>query len=98
MKLKLSMAALLLTSFGASATIDYKIDLSSPEHHIGKISMVLPAGNANSTVMMPAWRTGKYKILDLANGVRNFSAVDQSGNRLDWQHTDKSSWQIVLIV
>ena len=95
MKTKLSIAALLLASFGASATVDYKIDLSTPEHHMGEITMTLPAGSGDATVMMPAWRTGKYQILDLANGVRDFEAVDDKGNKLSWQHTDKSSWEII---
>jgi len=56
--------------------------------------MTIPGGSVESQVMMPAWRTGKYKILDLANGVRAFSATNATGNFLNWQHNDKASWTI----
>ncbi|MDP2560926.1 M61 family metallopeptidase [Psychrobium sp. 1_MG-2023] len=95
MNKKISLLALLFASSQAYATVDYHVDLSTPEHHLGKVSMTLPAsGEGSSTVMMPAWRTGKYKILDLANGVRHFSATDAQGTPLSWQHTDKASWTI----
>ena len=91
---KISPLLLLFAAAYADATVEYQLDLSAPQHHIGVVSMTLPAGSSQVTVMMPAWRTGKYKILDLANGVRQFSALDAQGKQLTWQHLDKSSWQI----
>jgi len=91
---KLSSLALMLASGLTHATVDYHIDLTTPQHHLGKVTMTLPSGDTQSTVMMPAWRTGKYKILNLANGVRDFKAQDSDGKVLTWHHNDKSSWQI----
>lgn len=91
---KTKLLSLLLASSAANATIEYQLDLSQPQHHLGQVTMTLPGGSNSSTVMMPAWRTGKYQILDLANGVRNFSVKDNSGKPLQWQHNDKSSWTI----
>lgn len=94
MKKIIGLSALLLSSNSALATVKYHIDLSSPQHHTATVSMTLPAGSQNANVMMPAWRTGKYKLLDLANGVRGFSATDANGKALEWQHHDKASWSI----
>ena len=91
---KLTLSSLMLAAFSANATVDYKIDLTQPEHHIGKVTMTLPAGSESPSVMMPAWRTGKYKILDLANGVRQFKATDSTGKILSFNHTDKATWII----
>jgi len=94
MKKIIALSALLLSSNGALATVKYHIDLASPQHHTATVSMTLSGGHSESHVMMPAWRTGKYKILDLANGVRNFSVTNATGKTLDWQHNDKASWTI----
>ena len=47
-------------------------------------------------VKMPAWRTGRYNILNLANGVSGFTATDAQGRPLQWQKVDKSTWRIQL--
>jgi len=91
---KLTLSSLMLACFSANATVDYHIDLTQPDHHIGKVTMTLPAGSVSPSVMMPAWRTGKYKLLDLANGVRQFSAKDSAGKTLSFKHTDKATWVI----
>ena len=91
---KFSILPLLIAASAANATVNYKLDLSQPQHHLGQVSMTLDGGSANALVKLPAWRTGKYKILDLANGVRHFWAKDSAGQTLTWQHHDKSSWLI----
>lgn len=94
MKNLIKLALLLLTSHSAMATVQYHVDLTQPQHHTAVITMTLPKGIKQANVMMPAWRTGKYKILDLANGVRDFTAVNATGKSLDWQHIDKATWTI----
>ena len=94
--LRLAVAALALAfSSAAAATVDYAIDLTSPEHHSGKVRIVFPAGAAGTLdVKMPAWRTGRYQILNLANGISEFAAKDERGRALPWQKVDKSTWRI----
>jgi predicted metalloprotease with PDZ domain len=90
-------AAILTTTEAAEARVDYAIDLTSPEHHLGQVSIAFPQTTAPFLdVKMPAWRTGRYTILDLANGVRRFRATDAKGNALRWQKIDKSTWRIAL--
>ena len=45
---------------------------------------------------MPAWRTGYYRILNLANGVQEFSAQTDDGEPLQWHKVDKSTWRIQI--
>jgi len=94
-----SLAAFLLSmAVPAEARVDYAIDLTSPEHHLGQVSIVFPAtSGAYIDVKMPAWRPGRYTILDLANGVRRFAASDAQGHPLAWEKVDKSTWRIHLL-
>ncbi len=89
--------ALLFAASLAHARVDYAIDLRAPEHHTGKVSIVFPeAPGPFLDVKMPAWRTGRYNILNLANGVRGFAAADAQGQPLRWQKVDKSTWRVHL--
>ena len=78
----------------AEAKINYEIDIVDPNHHLAEITMQLPAGDEQYQVSMSAWRTGKYQLLNLANGVRNFKAFDKQDKPLNWRRLDKSRWQI----
>jgi len=44
---------------------------------------------------MPAWRLGKYKILNLANGIRQFTVTDAKGKKLAVEKIDKNSWRVI---
>lgn len=86
---------LLLVAFATQAQVQYQIRITQPQHHLADIEMTLPVETEGPvTLHLPAWRSGKYQILDLANGVRRFAAVDSNGNPLAFKKTDKSSWQI----
>lgn len=90
-------AALVTLSGVAQARVDYAIDLTSPEHHTGRVGITFPRTSAPYIdVKMPAWRTGRYQILNLANGIRGFTAADAAGRPLRWQKIDKSTWRIQL--
>ena len=96
--MRLPIAALLLViAAPAEATVNYAIDLTRPEHHTGQVSIGFPtADGPYLDVKMPAWRTGRYTILNLANGVSQFAATDADGRPLRWQKVDKSTWRIQL--
>ena len=98
--MRAGLLALLLAGVAtpAIAGVDYKIDLTKPGHHAGRVEIGFPATTgATLDVKMPAWRTGRYQILNLANGVRDFAATDDSGRPLKWQKVDKSTWRIQLV-
>lgn len=92
---KTLLSLLVGASFFSQADVEYKIDFVEPEHHFADVSVRFPANNSQyMDVKLPAWRTGKYKILDLANGIREFSAQDSNGNPLNWYKIDKSTWRV----
>ena len=92
----LTTAALFSTS--ALADVNYKIDLTqSPEHHLAKVEVVFPKVKSDSlTVNLPIWRTGKYTVLPLSDGIRTFTAKDSAGNELPWQRTETGEWRVKL--
>jgi len=95
--IRCALAALLLVPAAAEARVDYAIDLTSPEHHLGQVSATFPVTSTPYLdVKMPAWRSGRYTILDLANGVRRFAATDAAGHALAWEKVDKSTWRVHL--
>lgn len=90
-------ALLFVLASAAQARVDYAIDLRTPEHHTGRVSIAFPVTAAPFLdVKMPAWRTGRYSILNFASGVRDFAASDPQGRSLRWEKIDKSTWRIHL--
>ena len=93
----LAAAVFLALPAVAEARVDYAIDLTAPEHHTGQVSIAFPeTAGPYLDVKMPAWRTGRYQILNLANGVRAFKATDAQGRPLRWEKVDKSTWRVHL--
>lgn len=95
-KWKAAIAMVLLASAsGACAAVDYRIDLKSPERHSAIVKATYPATSGGSLdLIMPAWRTGRYQIMNLANGVSGFAATDSTGTKLNWTKIDKSTWRV----
>lgn len=86
-----------LFSASAAADVQYQIDLTQPAHHIAKVRVTFPEVTSQTlTVNLPVWRTGKYQVLPLADGVRLFTAKDDQGNELPWQRTASGEWQVAL--
>lgn len=75
------------------AATDYQISITAPEHHLADIEMKFTVEAGSHQVSMPAWRSGKYQILELANGVRHFQVQDATGKFLAFEKTEKSSWK-----
>ncbi len=76
------------------AKVQYQITVDKPEHHLAEINIQLPLGQDVLNLSFSGWRTGRYKIINSANGVRQFSALDEKGNALNWTRIDKSRWQV----
>ena len=77
----------------ASVAVD--INIKQPQHHYAHITVSFDEfASEHTNFHLPTWRTGRYKIINLANGIREFSAVDGQGNKLDWQKLDKDTWQV----
>ncbi len=88
-------ALAMLLAFSAYADVGYQIKITQPQHHLADVEMTMPNDAAGPVLVhLPAWRSGKYQILDLANGVRRFAAFDAKGQALTFRKIEKSTWQI----
>jgi predicted metalloprotease with PDZ domain len=77
--------------------VDYTLAMPEPSNHIFVVTVTidgLGAGEGHVDLVLPAWRPGRYVILDFAGGVLDFSAADRSGKPLAWLKTDKSTWRV----
>lgn len=97
MKKLLALSILAACSAPVFADVNYALNISQPEHHLGDVNVEFPkTAQSFLDVKLPAWRTGRYEILNLANGVRYFKANDDEGNPLKWEKIDHSTWRVHL--
>lgn len=96
--MKKSLIALACAAtFSVYADVDYRISITQPQHHLAEVEVQFPKSSQSSIdVQLPDWRTGRYEILDLANGVRFFDAKSQSGQSQKWEKIDKNTWRVHL--
>ncbi|MEI5638017.1 MULTISPECIES: M61 family metallopeptidase [unclassified Pseudoalteromonas] len=96
--MKKSFLSLLgMIALNAYATVEYKVSFEQPEHHLANVEMTFPkTSQASLDIKLPDWRTGRYEILDLANGIRFFSASTDDNEPLQWQKIDKNTWRVHL--
>jgi len=90
------MATLLLSAVAnAQTSVSVAINIEQPQHHYAKVTLTYDDyAKQQAMFHLPTWRTGRYEIINLANGIREFSAVDGEGNPLPWQKIAKDSWQV----
>jgi predicted metalloprotease with PDZ domain len=81
--------------FTVKASVSVNISIEQPQHHYAQITIGFDKFKREKTSFhLPTWRTGRYKIINLANGIRQFSAVDGHGSPLKWKKIDKDTWQV----
>lgn len=86
---------LLGAAFPAHAAVDYELRITNAAQHLAEVRASFPAATGSTLdVQMPNWRTGRYEILNLANGVRLFKAVNANGEALAATKTDKGTWRV----
>lgn len=86
-----------LFSVASQAEVSYQIDLTQPLHHSATVEVNFPkTSSSHFTVNLPIWRTGKYQVLPLADGIRSFSAKDEAGERLPVVRMATGEWQVEL--
>lgn len=95
----LAAASLLLASVSTavSADVNYQLNITEPAHHLAEVTATFPKSSGLAVdFKLPAWRTGRYEILNLANGVTHFEAKDSKGRSLTWEKVEKSTWRVHL--
>ncbi len=87
----------ILFSSATLAGVNYRVDLTDSQHHLAELVVEFPKSDSKAlTVNLPVWRTGKYQVLPLADGIRFFSANDQDGKPLEVTRTASGEWSIAL--
>ncbi|GAA5185948.1 PDZ domain-containing protein [Ferrimonas gelatinilytica] len=86
---------LAICSLPGWAQVNYHIEITEPEHHLARITLTLPTSPAGEVVLqLPNWRTGRYQLLPMADGIRRFQAEDGEGRTLAWRKSDRASWTV----
>ncbi len=79
----------------ASADVQYQLAIDGGHHHLGDVTAQFDdIQGPFFDVQLPDWRTGRYEILNLANGVRFFTAKNAKGTPLNAFKVDKNTWRI----
>ncbi|MFC3095546.1 M61 family peptidase [Alteromonas sediminis] len=74
--------------------ITYQVSLASVSLQTLHVSMSIPACGETTTLTLPSWIPGSYKIRDFAKNIGEFTALSQDNTPLTWQKLDKQTWQI----
>ena len=95
--MKIFQFLLILTTLMAHSqpAVFYRLSMPKPATHLFEVEIRIE--NHKTKILdlhMPAWRTGRYLLLDFSGGVQEFSAVDEKNNLLPYKKTDKDTWRI----
>lgn len=81
----------------AQDSVQYQLRISNAAQHTAEVSARFPgSAKADPVVQLPNWRTGRYEILPLANGLRAVKAATADGKPVPLRKTDKATWQLQL--
>lgn len=76
-------------------SIEYDLSIGEANTGLYAVTMTILGLEASALrVAMPAWAPGAYRIEDYARNVENFSAATPDGRSLEWEKTDKQTWEI----
>jgi predicted metalloprotease with PDZ domain len=76
--------------------ISFTVSMSKPWTHLLEVDVDLKWATMpeKAELIMPVWTPGSYLIREYARHVQDFTAIDASGNKLDWQKSTKNTWTI----
>lgn len=80
----------------ADPKISYSVSMPFPSNHLFEVTISVQNYSSDNFIdfHLPAWRSGRYVILNFAAGVQDFSAEDENGSVLSWAKTDKDTWRV----
>lgn len=84
-------------SFGQRNKSSIDFTLSIPDSASQQYHVQLKASGFKQEFIefkMPVWTPGYYQILDYAKYVSEFKAVNEKGEALKWEQTNKNTWKI----
>lgn len=79
----------------SGSTIEYTVSMENPNNHYYQVSFTYDGFKEKSVEFkLPSWTPGYYMIMDYAKNVVNFRAVDNKGQELPWEKTQKNRWRV----
>ncbi len=78
--------------FSCSAAIRYDVSLAHPEHHLFRVTMLIPDISGEVTVQMPAWNA-LYQIRDFSSHLQDVEAF-VGAEKVPILRVDKLTWRI----
>jgi predicted metalloprotease with PDZ domain len=75
-----------------SAAIRYEVSLAHPEHHLFRVTMLIPDVSGEVTVQMPAWNA-LYQIRDFSSHLEDVEAF-VGAEKVPILRVDKLTWRI----
>lgn len=75
-----------------SAAIRYEVSLAHPEHHLFRVTMLIPDVSGEVTVQMPAWNA-LYQIRDFSSHLQGVEAF-VGAEKVPIVRVDKLTWRI----
>jgi predicted metalloprotease with PDZ domain len=76
---------------------EIRIEVGMPEpwtHYFDVRMTVSGLEQEYARLRMPVWTPGSYMVREFSRNVHGFSASCESGNSLEWEKTDKCTWQV----
>ncbi len=76
--------------------INFTVSMSKPWTHLLEVEMVMEWNQmpSKAELKMPVWTPGSYLVREYARHVQQFTALDGSGNILEWKKINKNTWEI----
>lgn len=80
----------------AQPEIAYTVSMSKPATHLLEVEMRIRWSQmpASLELKMPVWTPGSYLVREYARHVQDFAAKNATGREVEWQKTNKNTWQI----
>ncbi|WP_028114091.1 M61 family metallopeptidase [Ferrimonas kyonanensis] len=93
----LILGLLMLPASTLAASVNYRLAITQPQHHLAEVEVQFPQTDHDTLMIkMPNWRSGRYQLLPLADGVRRLQVTDAQGQPLEWQKVARGSWRVAL--
>jgi predicted metalloprotease with PDZ domain len=85
-----------VTTQATQPEISYTVSMSKPWTHLFEVEMKMTWDQLpeKAELKMPVWTPGSYLVREYARHIQDFTAFDGGGNVLDWQKTNKNTWEI----
>jgi predicted metalloprotease with PDZ domain len=73
----------------------YTVSYQNPNSHYVDIQVEIKSNNRSQVkLQLPAWRPGRYELVNFAKNIQKWSAKDENGNVLSAQKLTKDLWEI----